>query len=133
MSAIDMARRLGEEIQADTRFINFMQAKTRNDEDTELQKNIAEFGRLRESLKEELSKEDKDEALKEQISSDLKVIYAKIMTSPGMQEYNRAKQELEALRGEIDSIISQCFAGADPQTCEPQNCSGSCSTCGGCS
>lgn len=132
MSVIDITRRLGEEIQADPRFINFMQAKSNNDEDMELQKNITEFDNLRERLKQELSKENTDEAVKEQLNSDLKVMYAKIMTSHGMQEYNRAKQELEAMRGEIDAILAQCFAGADPQTCDPHGCTGSCSTCGGC-
>ena len=134
MGVIEAARDLGEKIQADIRYINFRQAQLSNEEDEELQKSIIRFNMIRHELKEELQAKDRTPGLAEQLKSDLKDVYSDIVNSDRMKEYNKAKQEFDELKSEVNSIISQCFNGADPQTCEAGAvfCDGSCAECSGC-
>ena len=134
MGVIETARRLGEEIQSDIRYINFRQAQLSNEEDEGLQKSIIEFTRIRHELKDELQSEERTPGLAEQLKSDLKEVYAEIIKSERMRAYNKAKQEYDEMRNEINSIITQCFNGMDPQTCEANValCDGSCAGCSGC-
>ncbi len=134
MDAIDAARHLGEEIQRDVRYINFRQAQLANEENAELQEAIAKFNRIRGELKSELETQSGISVRADSLKGELKAVYAQIVNSDGMKEYNRAKQELDELKNAINSIIAQCFAGGDPQTCSPASasCNGSCEGCSGC-
>lgn len=134
MGVIETARDLGEKIQSDIRYINFRQAQLSNEEDEELQKSIIKFNRIRHELKDELHAKDRTPGLAEQLKCDLKEAYSDIVNSDRMKEYNKAKQEFDELKKEINSIIVQCLNGADPQTCEAGAvfCDGSCEECGGC-
>ena len=50
-----------------------------------------------------------------------------------MVEYNTAKADLDTMMNEINTIISKCVDGEDPDTCDVHSgCTGSCSSCGGC-
>ena len=49
-----------------------------------------------------------------------------------MLDYNAAKSEMDALMNGIQSVLSQCAAGEDADTCQPKNaCTGDCASCGG--
>ena len=76
---------------------------------------------------EELKKMSADE-----LNAKLGEIYRHIMANPLMEEYNKARGELDALISQITGILAMCANGADPETCEPSSCSGNCSSCGGC-
>lgn len=133
MTIIEATRILGEAIQSDERFVAFAKAKLDNDNDEALQKNIGEFNIVRMNLDNELSADDKNEDKIKELNEELRKIYTEIMTSKSMLDYNTAKAGVDAIMGDVNSMISQIMEGADPKTVEPETaCSGSCATCGGC-
>lgn len=134
MAILEAVRALGEEIQKDERFIRYAKAKLANDNDTELQNGINEFNMIRMNLERAMSEENQDEEKIKEYNEKLRDIYGKVMASPAMLEYNTAKGEMDAMLNDINSVIMQCVEGADPETVEPETheCTGSCSTCGGC-
>ena len=134
MSIESALRELGKEIQKDERFIRYAKAKLANDNNEDLQNGIGEFNTVRMNLDREMSAEKQDEEKIKELNEKLRSIYAEVMASTAMLEYNSAKGELDAMLNDINSIIMQCVEGAEPSTCEPEvhNCTGSCSTCGGC-
>ena len=133
MDIIEAARKLGTVIQEDPRFIHYASAKLANDKDEALQNKIGDFNVVRMNLDKALSGEEKDEAKVQELNEQLRTIYGEIMGSESMKKYNEAKAVLDAMLNDINSIIMQCVEGADPETVEVHtNCTGSCSTCGGC-
>lgn len=134
MSVLESARALGAEIQKDESFIRYAKAKLANDNDKELQNRIGEFNVRRMNLEQEMEKDPQDEEKVKQLNEELRAIYANVMSSKAMLDYNSAKAGLDSLLNDINSIIMQCVEGADPATVEPEthNCSGSCESCGGC-
>ena len=134
MGIIEATRNLGVEIQKDERFIRFIKAKLANDNDETLQNQIGEFNTVRMNLDREMNAETQDEAKIKELNEKLREIYTAVMSSKTMLDYNTAKAEVDAMLNDINSIIMQCVEGEDPMTAEPQTaCTGSCSTCGGCS
>ena len=133
MDVIKAVRELGKAIQQDERFIRYAKAKLANDSDVELQGAIGEFNITRMELDRELNEETKDETKVTELNEKLRAIYSKIMSEPAMVEYNTSKVEVDSMVGEINTIISKCLEGEDPETCDTTvSCTGSCSTCGGC-
>ncbi len=133
MGIIEATRNLGVEIQKDERFIRFIKAKLANDNDETLQNQIGEFNTVRMNLDREMNTETQDEDKIRELNEKLREIYTAVMSSKTMLEYNTAKAEVDAMLNDINSIIMQCVEGADPETVEVHtNCTGSCSTCGGC-
>ena len=134
MGIIEAARKLGEEMQKDERFIEFAKAKLEMDNDKEIQDKIGEFNVTRMNLEQESEKETRDEEKIKELNEKFRSIYADIMKNKTMFNYNSAKTALDAMLNDINSIIYQCADGADPKTVEPEthSCSGSCESCGGC-
>lgn len=132
MDVIAQVRELGKAIQKDERFIRYAKARLDNDNNEELQALIGEFNIIRMELDKQLSGEEKVQATVDELNIKLRDVYSKIMAAPAMVEYNTAKAELDQMVGEINTIISKCLEGEDPETCDTVACTGSCSTCGGC-
>ena len=134
MDIIAAARALGAAIQADERYKKVLEQRRINDADKELQELIGEFNMARMSVDNELGKEEgrNEEKIKE-FNSTLRRLYGKIMCNDNMIEYNKAKEEFDAVMQRANAIIELCTEGEDPATCEPATgCTGSCATCGGC-
>ena len=134
MGILEAARKLGEEIQKEERFIAYAKAKLANYKDEQLQKDIGDFNIIRMNLDQEMAKDEKDEAKVGELNSELRAVYSRIMSGKTMLEYNTAKAGLDSLLNDVNSIIMQCAEGADPLTVEPETheCTGSCASCGGC-
>ena len=134
MNVLEAVRKLGEAMQQDERFIRFAKARVQNDNNEELQQQIGSFNVTRMELDRLMSEENRNEDKIRSLNEDLRKVYAEIMSSECMVEYNTAKNDVDAILNDINSMIMQCADGADPATCEPEthSCSGSCSTCGGC-
>lgn len=132
MDVIAKVRELGKAIQKDERFIRYAKARLDNDNNEELQALIGEFNIIRMELDKQLSGDEKDQVTVDELNIKLRDVYSKIMAAPAMVEYNTAKAELDHMVGEINTIISKCLDGEDPETCDTVACTGSCSTCGGC-
>ena len=58
----------------------------------------------------------------------LREIYDKIMSSEVMTDYQTKTQTVEQLIAQINNILNFYISGENPQSC-----TGSCATCGGCS
>ena len=133
MDVIEATRKLGEAIQQDEWYLKFAEARKNNDSDEALQKLIGEFNLIRLSMEQALAAETQDEEKIMKCNNDMRELYAKIMQNPAMTAYNEAKLEMDGMIKHITDIIELCVLGEDPATCEPAHeCSGSCSTCGGC-
>ena len=133
MDIIEMTRELGKALQNDDRYIAYDLAKRANDNDEELQKQIASFEEMRSQLNTEIIKEDKDTDRIKELDQGIKDVYQKIMSNRNMMVFSAAQKALEALVNNMNQIITLCANGEDPATCEPSTgCTGSCATCGGC-
>ncbi len=133
MEVIEKVRELGKAIQQDERFIRYAKAKLANDNDTNLQNAIGKFNIKRMELEREVSSEGKDEEKIKTLNEELRTVYGEVMSSPAMVEYNTAKAVLDQLMNEVNTILTKCLDGEDPDTCDANDsCTGSCSTCGGC-
>ncbi len=130
---IEMTRELGKLIQQDARYKAYVAAREKNDNDHELQKMISEFNDLRVELAGEMSKDDKDAEKLTQLDDDIKNLYGSIMGSELMMEFEAAKAEMDSMLSQINTVITQCANGEDPDTCPvTTGCTGSCESCAGC-
>ncbi len=134
MEILEIARQLGAAIQADSTYKKFAEAKKTNDEDKELQDLIGEFNLLRMNVNKAVSDPNKDEEKIKEYNENLQDCYKKIMANTSMIAYNEAKVALDGIVSKVNTLITMCIDGADPETVEipDASCSGSCSTCGGC-
>ncbi len=133
MELIEMTRKLGAMIQEDPRYTAYQNAKLVNDKDEDLQKLIGEFNMKRVELNTEMSKPDKDREHLNALDSKIKSLYGEIMANANMMAFNDAKTAMDAMLSEINTIITMCANGEDPETCSATpSCGGNCSSCGGC-
>lgn len=132
MDIIELTRQLGAAIQKEESYKNFIAIRDKNDKDEELQRQIGEFNLLKMQLDTELEKEEKNDDKIREANERVLEIYNVIMSGEAMQEYNKAYAEYKKLTDRIMNILLMCQNGEDPETCEPTNCTGSCSTCSGC-
>lgn len=136
MTVIEAARELGKVVQADARYIEYVKAKELNDADNALQDLIGEFNLIRQNLSMESSKPegDIDNERVKKLNADMRAVYEKIMTNENMAVFTMAKQGMDKLMSEINTILTYSVEGEDPATCpsEPPQaaCSGDCGSCG---
>lgn len=136
MDVIEITRQLGEAIQQDERYIAFMEAKRANEEDMELNAMIGKLNLVQMAYQNESGKEAPDEQKLSDMDKEFQQLYGDIMLNENMKRYEEKKQTVDDMMNYLIGILSQCVNGADPATCEPVSadgeCTGSCSTCGGC-
>jgi cell fate (sporulation/competence/biofilm development) regulator YlbF (YheA/YmcA/DUF963 family) len=134
MDIIEMTRELGKAIQADDRYIAYTLAKQANDDDEQLQNLINAFNLKRMQLQMEVGKADKDDDKIAELDEVIKTSYKSIMDNPKMKVYQAAKEGLDELLNQINTIISMSANGMDPDqiNLDLASCTGNCSTCGGC-
>ncbi len=138
MTVIEGARELGKVVQADERYIEYVKAKKANDEDKELQDLIGEFNLIRQNYAMESGKpegEINEEKVRE-LKNKMEAAYEAVMSNENMAMFTVAKQGMDKLMSEINTILTYSVEGADPETCPSApptaGCSGSCATCSGC-
>lgn len=134
MDIIQLARDLGKAIQESDEYKRINAAKLANDNDVELQNMIEVFNMTRVKLSTEMQKEDKDDGKIAEYDKELKETYTKVMGNENMLEFNDAKQDIDKMMNQINTILTAAVNGEDPQSCdaESQSCGGSCSSCSGC-
>ena len=131
---VELARELGAALQQDERYIRIQMAQSAADEDKDLQDAIGEFNLKRISLQNESARETQDEAKIEQLTTEVSEVYTKIMENPSMIAYTAARPDLDRLLETVARIITLSAQGEDPYAIpeSSENCSGNCSSCGGC-
>lgn len=138
MTVIEAARELGKVVQADERYIAYVKAKEANDADEELQNLIGEFNLIRQNVAMESGKEpdEVDSEKVKELNAKMQAAYEKVMTNENMALFTVAKQGMDKLMSEINTILTYSVEGMDPETCPSAppaaECSGSCASCGGC-
>lgn len=133
MDIIKMAREFGKELQKDERYIAYINAKNINDNDEKLQKMIHEFEMKRMEISMESGKPEKDDERINTLNSEIQNLYSEIMQNENMMNFSVKRDEMDNLLNEINSIITMCANGEDPDTCQiTHSCSGNCGSCGGC-
>lgn len=133
MDVITMARELGKALQQEDTYIKWQEAQRVADADSELQNLIGEFNLKRMIINDEASKKDRDQDKLNQANKEMREVYSKIMSNDNMIAYNDAKSAFDAVFNRVQAILQQSAQGADPDTADAVDCTGSCSTCGGCS
>ncbi len=133
MDVITMARELGKALQQEDTYIKWQEAQRIADADSELQNLIGEFNLKRMIINDEASKKDRDQEKLNQANKEMREVYSKIMSNENMIAYNDAKSAFDAVLNRVQAILQQSAQGADPDTADAVDCTGSCSTCGGCS
>ena len=133
MDVITMARELGKALQQEEAYIKWQEAQHTADADAELQKLIGDFNLKRMIINDEASKQDRDQEKLTKANKEMREVYSKIMSNDNMIAYNDAKSAFDAILNRVSAIIQQSAQGADPDTADAADCTGSCSTCGGCS
>ncbi|MBR5497137.1 MAG: YlbF family regulator [Clostridia bacterium] len=134
MTVIEATRELGKAIQADERYTKLMAAKDANDKDDALNALIGKLNLIQMSYQHEAQGEANEEKMAE-YDKEFREVYAEVMTNENMKAYETARQDVDDMMNYVMQILSLCVNGEDPATCEPapaSECSGSCSTCGGC-
>lgn len=138
MTVIEAARALGKVVQADERYIEYVKAKKANDEDKELQDLIGELNLVRQNLAMESNKPEGEinEDKVHELNTKMHAAYEKVMANENMALFTVAKQGMDKLMSEINTILTYSVEGADPETCPSTTpsfgCSGSCASCSGC-
>ncbi len=128
-----MTRELGKELQKDERYIAYINAKTANDNDEKLQNMIHEFEMKRMEISMESGKPEKDDERINNLNTELQNLYSEIMQNENMIDFSVKRDEMDNLLNEINSIITMCANGEDPDTCQvTHSCNGDCGSCGGC-
>ena len=82
----------------------------------------------------EVGKPDKDNDKIQELNDVIKSSYKTIMDNPKMKVYQAAKEGLDELLNQVNTIISMSANGMDPDkiNLEAASCTGNCSSCGGC-
>ena len=136
MTVIEAARTLGKALQADERYIAYTKAKEANDADEGLQELIGEFNLIRQNAALENGKDPVDTEKVKELNVKMQEAYEKVMSNENMALFTVAKQGMDTLMSEINTILTYSVEGMDPETCPTAppsaDCTGSCSTCGGC-
>ncbi len=133
MDIIEQARELGRAIQNEEVYVNLHKVQAQADADSQLQEYIGAFNLKRMQINDEASKKDRDQDKLTALNKEMREIYSQIMSNENMIAYNEAKEAFDKVINRVIAIVQQSAEGADPSTADyAENCSGSCSTCGGC-
>lgn len=132
MDFMKQVRELGKSLQQTEEFLNFAKATQANDKNEALQDKIGKFNLTKLSIDKELDSEQKDEERLKELNMELREIYGEIMSDETMVNYQESKKALDKLISDAYSLLIMCADGADPETVELDNCTGNCSSCGGC-
>jgi len=134
MDMIEMAREIGRTLQKDERYIRATADAQLVNASEELKQMISDFDEIRAKMEFEMAQakgkaNDAIMDLDEQINEH----YNRINSHPLMINYEASRKELEALVNYMMRIITSSANGEDPDSIlEEDECTGSCSTCGGC-
>ena len=134
MDIIELTRQIGRELQKSQEYLHYQVTMQAADEDTDLQGMIGEFNLKKLAINNEAQKPDRDLDKLQKLNEEMRAIYGDIMQNEKMAAFNESKKELDNLVKRVQTIITLCAEGEDPETADydPSSCAGDCSSCGGC-
>ncbi len=125
---IEKAKELGKLLKDSDIVKEYNLAKTAYEQNSEIQDLLGKFNIHKMSMTMLAKQENPDEEKIECHEKQIEEIYAKIMESSLMVDFQEKSQRVETIIGNINSILNLYITGDSTS-----GCSGSCSTCGGCS
>lgn len=134
MDIIEMARKLGEALQATESYRKLSEAKCANEKDNELADQIGQFNLIKLEIQNAVSQDEPNQELIDQKNEELRKLYDVIMKNEHMIQFQQASERVNQMMSQINVILSTALSGGNPATCptETESCSGNCTSCGGC-
>lgn len=132
---LNLAREIGAAIQRSDEYINYRMNEQKVECSKELQSTIEKFNLKKSEINAELSKENSDREKTDELNREIGELYREITNNETMKKFSEAKRVFDDMLGKISYLITECAKGEDPYKVEvpdTENCTGSCSTCGGC-
>lgn len=117
---------LANELREDPAVKKYNEAKDKYIRDEEAHALIREYNVQHILKQEEEKKADPDKKAIEDLEGRLSALMEQIQNLPSMKEMKEAEIELDSILSTINEVITASISPAG-------GCSGSCSTCGGCS
>ena len=136
VSIITCARELGISIQESAEFQRLQTARDIQQSDDDLQEKIQEFNLMRQKHTNEQNKQDneRNDVKIAETEQQIRRMYDEIRSIPIMKEYLDAKNAMDKIMGEVNSIINYYLVGDEGEGCggEPvHECGGCGKGCGG--
>ena len=127
MTIFELAAELGKALKNDEKMIRLENAKNAYEADTDLNKKMIEYEVQQKALQLEITREERDTLLVDNIQKRIDTLYREIMEHPVFMELNEAQAEVNELMNAVNQTITFQITGEVPSSCTHD-----CSTCGGC-
>ena len=127
MTIFELAAELGKALKNDEKLVRLENAKNAYEAETELNKKMIEYEVQQKALQLEITREDRDTLLIDNIQKRIDTLYREIMEHPVFVELNEAQAEVNELMNAVNQTITFQITGEVPSSCTHD-----CSTCGGC-
>ena len=125
MTVFELAAQLGKALKEDEKLVRLANAKKAYESDGELQKMMVEYEVQQKALQVEITREERDTLLIDNIQRRINELYSAIMAHPVFTELNEAQAEVNELMNAVNNTITFEITGEMP------SCTHDCSTCGG--
>jgi len=127
MTIFELATELGKALKNDEKLVRLEKAKTAYEAETELNKKMIEYEVQQKALQLEITRDDRDTLLIDNIQKRIDTLYREIMEHPVFVELNEAQAEVNELMNAVNQTITFQITGEVPSSCTHD-----CSTCSGC-
>jgi len=127
MTIFELATELGKALKNDEKLVRLEKAKTAYEAETELNKKMIEYEVQQKALQLEITRDDRDTLLIDNIQKRIDTLYREIMEHPVFVELNDAQAEVNELMNAVNQTITFQITGEVPSSCTHD-----CSTCSGC-
>lgn len=125
MEIMELAATLGKAIKESDVYAKYLSAKEAYDTNEVINDKIMEYGIQQQVLATEAGKEDRDEAVMEQIQTRLDNLYKEICEDETFLALDAAQNAMTEFMNQVNQTITYNITGEQP-------CTHDCSTCGGC-
>ena len=125
MTVFELAAELGKALKGDERLVRLENAKKAYESDGDLQKMMVEYEVQQKALQVELTRDERDTLLIDNVQRRINELYNAIMAHPIFLELNEAQSDVNELMNAVNNTITFEITGEMP------SCTHDCSTCGG--
>ena len=125
MTVFELAVELGKALKEDEKLVRLANAKKAYEADGDLQKMMVEYEVQQKALQVELTRDERDTLLIDNVQRRINELYNSIMAHPVFVELNEAQSDVNELMNAVNNTITFEITGEVP------SCTHDCSSCGG--
>ncbi len=125
MTVFELAAELGKALKKDEKLVRLTNAKKAYESDGDLQKMMVEYEVQQKALQVELTRDERDTLLIDNVQRRINELYTAIMAHPVFIELNEAQSDVNELMNAVNNTITFEITGELP------SCTHDCSSCGG--